>query len=355
MGTVRAQFCGPNHACAFADDEEKKARQGKRERDEALGARKDKGQGEPQVGAPTSTVSPASTLSPATTATSPGSPVDSANDCGASSSSAAYDYPDKGKWCRPRNALGRRFQHVAREELPWDMQLYWPLTVEERALLTQLTSSYQTVTSACSPEDQERMRQWDSFCMEKAIFALEHSMRQYVQFARVIPEFQALSQGDQISVLKASALQWYHIRTASYFIPERRYWANPFGVVEESELSGFFGDAHGLREYADFCEGLKFMVKNDTTLYALMHTLVLFDARDPNIENRVLVNNTKDKYMVLLKHYLESQFSFLHADRYLVEIMEQILDLQQLGQSSMSFYKHFSSHFRPLVAEVLSQ
>lgn len=291
---------------------------------------------------------------PANAATSPGSSVDSGNDSGASTPSP-YDYPNKGKWCRPRNALGRRFQHVAREELPWDMQLYWPLTVEERSLLTELTSSYQTVTSVCSPEDQERIRQWDTFCIEKAIFALEHSMRQYAQFARVIPEFQALGQGDQISVLKASALQWYHIRTASDFIPERRAWVNVFGVVTESELGKFFGDAHGVREYADFCEGLKFVVKNDTTLYALMHTLVLFDPRDTNIENRVQVNRVRDKYMVLLKHHLESQFSFLHADRYLIETVEQILDLQQLGQSSMVFYKHFSSHFRPLVAEVLSE
>ena len=342
-----------NAVCTFADDEEKRARQSKRERDEALAGKKERSQGDTQVTTSTATPS-ADALSPADAATSPGSSADSGNDSGACTPSP-YDYPNKGKWCRPRNALGRHFKHVAREELPWDMQLYWPLTVEERASLTHLTSSYQSVTSVFAPEDQERMRQWDSFCMEKAIFALEHAMRQYVQFARVIPEFQSLSQGDQIAVLKASALQWYHIRTASYFIPERRAWVNFFGAVAESELGSFFGDAHGVQQYADFCEGLKFVVKNDTTLYALMQALVLFDPRDANIENRVLVNNIKDKYMVLLKHHLESQFSFLHADRYLVEMMEQILDLQQLSQSSMVFYKHFSSQFRPLVAEVLSE
>ena len=303
----------------------------------------------------TSTATPnADARSPADAATSPGSSADSGNDSGACTPSP-YDYPNKGKWCRPRNALGRRFKHVAREELPWDMQLYWPLTVEERASLTHLTSSYQSATSVFTPEDQERMRQWDSFCMEKAIFALEHAMRQYVQFARVIPEFQSLSQGDQIAVLKASALQWYHIRTASHFIPERRAWVNFFGAFAESELGSFFGDAHGVQQYADFCEGLKFVVKNDTTLYALMYTLVLFDPRDPSIENRVLVNNIKDKYIVLLKHHLESQFSFLHADRYLGEMVQICLDLKDLEHNLVLFFSDYSSHFYPLIAEFLNE
>ncbi|KAL8620638.1 hypothetical protein ACOMHN_029528 [Nucella lapillus] len=340
------------------DDEEKKARQSKR--DKSLHIKKEQQQQEsPEPTSNTSMPSSSSSgsccgaSSSCSYSNSPQLSIDSGIDNNATSD-RPIDYPGKGKWCRPRNALGVCFKHVAREDLPWDMQLYWPLTVEERLLLTKLTSALQTVTTVISPEDKDRINQWDSFCMEKAIFALEFSMRQYVQYARCIPEFQNLPQVDQIATLKASALQWYHVRSASEFIPEIRSWVNVFGSISETQLGNFFGDMHGVKEYADFCEGIKFVVKNDMTLYALIHTLMLFDPRDPHIENRVWVNKVRDKYMVLLKHHLESQFSFFHADRYLAEVVEQMLDLLQLSQSSLVFYKHFSSQFRPLVAEVFN-
>ena len=109
-----------------------------------------------------------------------------------------------------------------------------------------------------------------------------------------------------------------------------------------------------MSQMVGFCQGVKFVVKSDATLYALMHTLVLFDPRDPNLENRVLVNSSKDKYMVLLKHYLESQLSVLHADRYLVEMVQICLDLEDFGHNRELFFSDYSSHFHPLVEEFLS-
>ncbi|KAK7110571.1 hypothetical protein V1264_014420 [Littorina saxatilis] len=342
----------------LSGEEEKRARLTKRDREgPSPGPKWEKRYS--QSSEPQSTNFRAPILSPNSTnsTASPGSSVDSGIDVGTTAGAAStsqLNYPDKGKWCRPKNALGKHFKHVAREDLPWDMQLFWPLQAEERSLLTKLTSAYQSVTTNTTMEDLEKMRQWGSFCMEKAIFALEYSMREYVEFARVIPEFKQLRQGDQIAVLKASALMWYHIRLASDFIPERRSWVNAFGAMSEVDLGNFLGDPHSVQEYAEFCEGLKFVVKNDTTLYTLMHTLVLFDPRDSKVEDRIMVNTLKDKYLVLLKHHLESQFSFLHADRYMAEIAQQILDLRQLGESSLIFYKHFQSQFRPLIAEVFA-
>jgi nuclear receptor subfamily 1 group I len=265
------------------------------------------------------------------------------------------NFPGKGKWVRPTTALGTNFKHVTREELPWNMQLYWPLTTDERALLTDLTSSYQTVTTNASVEDRERFSKWGDFCMDEMFFKLEHYMHKYVQFARLVPDFQRLRQHDKIALLKASALCWYHIRMAFEYLPEQRAWVNMFGTRTVDQLSGFFGDPKGVDQYASFCESFKSVLKNDMSLYALMIMLVLFDPSDASLQDRTMVNTVRDKYVLLLKHYLESQFSFLFADRYLAEVFSQLVDLRVLSQSSMQFYKHFSSQFKPLIAEVFGE
>lgn len=256
--------------------------------------------------------------------------------------------------CRRNGALGLHFRSAGTETLPLNSALYWSLTHEETFLLERLTSQYRDIfndagTAAAAPLDLRDIP------VETVMVAVDLLLRKFVTLSKRVPQFSQLQECDQITLLKATAMRLYCLRLAEVYIPERKSWKSMVGEVSESGLKHLFREPRILREIMVFCEGVKFVVENDTTLYALMYTLVLFDPRDPSIENRVLVNNIKDKYIVLLKHHLESQFSFLHADRYLVEMMEQILDLQQLSQSSMVFYRHFSSQFRPLVAEVLSE
>lgn len=256
--------------------------------------------------------------------------------------------------CRRNGALGLHFRSAGTETLPLNSALYWSLTHEETFLLERLTSQYRDIfndagTAAAAPLDLRDIP------VETVMVAVDLLLRKFVTFSKRVPQFSQLQECDQITLLKATAMRLYCLRLAEVYIPERKSWKSMVGEVSESGLKHLFREPRILREIMVFCEGVKFVVENDTTLYALMYTLVLFDPRDPSIENRVLVNNIKDKYIVLLKHHLESQFSFLHADRYLGEMVQICLDLKDLEHNLVLFFSDYSSHFYPLIAEFLNE
>ena len=104
----------------------------------------------------------------------------------------------------------------------------------------------------------------------------------------------------------------------------------------------------------EYCRSVKSLVKNDFTIYALVHCMILFDPRDAKIVDRQLVNQTRDKYVIMLKHYLESQYSYLYADEYFVAIQELVREMCHMAQSGNAFFKRYSSAFQPLITEMLS-
>ena len=241
------------------------------------------------------------------------------------------------------------------ETLPVDVALYWTLTPDETCLLDRLTTYYRDIFLNHAGSMAPATLNLTDIPVEKVMVAVDLLLRRFVAFSKRVPQFSQLLEADQITLLKATAMRLYCLRLAQAYVPERKSWKSMVGEVSESGLSHLFKEPRILREIVGFCEGVKFVVKNDTTLYALMQTLVLFDPRDASLENRVLVNYIKDKYMVLLKHYLESRFSFLHADRYLAEIVQICLDLEELGHNLVLFFSDYSSHFYPLITEFLNE
>lgn len=270
--------------------------------------------------------------------------------CAPSSSRSLPPPPDKVR------SRGREFKHVAREELPWDMQMYWPLTGEERALLTKLTSVFQASLVDSLEEQMSCSQAVESGCLttETMVKILEISMYKNVSFAKSVQEFRQLRQADQISLLKASAMQMYSIRCASCYLPEQKVWVGTHGHVSATDVMRVFDFEVGVHDFIDYCTSLKCVAKNNITIYALMHCIVLFDPRGATIEDRVQVNAFRDKYVILLKHYLESEYSFSFADLYMAEIMESLYDVRVLGENLQTFYRQYSSLFLPLVAECMS-
>ncbi|KAK7110570.1 hypothetical protein V1264_014419 [Littorina saxatilis] len=254
---------------------------------------------------------------------------------------------------QPTLAQGRGFRHVEREELPWDIQMYWRLTTEERSLLTQLTSAYTNIQIVQPPPEQPENfhPEQQPLCVDNLIYILDATLRKCVNFAKTVEDFRQLREADQIACLKASALETYTLRSTALFIIERNAWHTFKGDMQLADLQAKFQDHTSIQFFADYCTALKSVAKTNTTLYALLHCLTLFTVRGARLEDRQQVSALKDKYLLLLKHYLESEFSYSHAGRYLVELMALLEDMHNLRHKVMGFYKQFSSFFRPLVAE----
>lgn len=249
---------------------------------------------------------------------------------------------------------GLAFRHVERDHLPWDIQLYWPLTPEERSLLTLIANCYTNIqiTVHKRPADDPPPSPPANHLLsvENLVYVLDATLRRCVSFAKAVPDFRTLQEVDQIACLKASALQTYILRSSALYILERKAWQTYMGDLTFDDLQARFQNT-SVRMFADYCAALKSVARTNSTLYALLHCLALFDARDATLQDRVKVNALRDKYILLLKHYLESEYSYRHSSRYLVEIMALLEDVHGLKARVLGFYNQFSKFFRPLVAE----
>ncbi|KAL8598364.1 hypothetical protein ACOMHN_047685 [Nucella lapillus] len=249
-------------------------------------------------------------------------------------------------------AQGRRFRHVEREQLPWDMKMYWLLREEERSLLTTLTNTFTNIQMTLKPpEPSDDFNPDKPFCLDSLMFILDATLRKCVHFAKTIPDFKGLPEADQITILKASALETYALRSAALFIVEREAWHSYLGDLKLQDIKKIFEDHDSTDVFANYCAAMKSVVKTNSTIYAMLHCIILFDVRNTKLEDYGKVSVIQDKYLVLLKHYLQSEFSYLHASRYLAELMALLEDMHNLHHKIVFFYKKFSSFFRPLISE----
>nr|KAG5705231.1 hypothetical protein BaRGS_011257 [Batillaria attramentaria] len=90
-----------------------------------------------------------------------------------------------------------------------------------------------------------------------------------------------------------------------------------------------------------YCKIIKDIVKNDFTLYALLHCLVLFDPSDEKVIDRQLISSIRDKYVILLRHYLESVYSYNHSEKYLIALLDKLLFQRNMHLENKPLYKKF--------------
>ncbi|XP_025094422.1 vitamin D3 receptor-like isoform X1 [Pomacea canaliculata] len=248
------------------------------------------------------------------------------------------------------------FRHVPREQLPSDMKQYWMLTREERSLLTHLATAYQDATMNRAPHDgagRYDNDDGDYISLEVCMQLLERLLHRGVQFAKAVPEFQKLPREVQIGSLKSSAHCATIIDLSATYIIERRIWATELGEFLIDRLPSVLLDDVAKEELETFSRTLKAVAKNDVTIYALLHVLVLLDPRNGPVEGKQLLNACRDRYWILLKHYLEAEFSYQHAEDYLMAFMEGLYSLRKIAYTGFAFVERFSSSLKPLAAEML--
>nr|KAG5699026.1 hypothetical protein BaRGS_025420 [Batillaria attramentaria] len=249
----------------------------------------------------------------------------------------------------------RLFRHVPRDQLPSDPFMYWIVSSEERLVLAHLTTAYQDVLLSLPERGICRnMPIADSYFLNDFLNEIDDAMYKIVQFSKHISDFRLVRKDDQIAMLKASAMQTLGIACCAVYVHERDCWLSLRGDLTLSHLRRLTNDDPYIQTGVEYCRSVKSLAKNDFTIYALIHCIILFDPRDAKILDRQLINQTRDKYVIILKHYLESQYSYLFADEYFVAIQDRVREMCQLAQSGNAFYKRYSSAFQPLIAEMLS-
>jgi hypothetical protein len=259
-------------------------------------------------------------------------------------------------------ALGVLFQHARSEDLPTDQRMFWHHNPEEKAKLDRLTVSLLELMRPPWPESDQNVENTlpprrlssDEISVDKVMMAVDTVLRMFIRFSKSVPEFNRLQQSDQITLLKASAMRMYCLRLAHNYYPERASWITSVGEMPLDYVIHLFKDPNLFSAIRTFCEGTKFVVFDNPTLYALVKVMVLFDPRVRGVQDTNVVNSAKDHYLLLLKHYLEGRYSFLHANRYFTELMLIYEDLDKIGQIFVQFLTNYDTRLHPLIAEFLN-
>nr|KAG5709407.1 hypothetical protein BaRGS_029256 [Batillaria attramentaria] len=144
------------------------------------------------------------------------------------------------------------------------------------------------------------------------------------------------------------------MRSACVYILEKDVFLCSKGEVSTSFLKKAVNNASVYSAHVNFCKSMKSIILNNYTLWALAQILALFNPCGAAIIDREMLSTLQDKYIILLKHYLESEFSFTFATEYLVAIQDMLSDLKMLGEAYTTIIFNVNpTEIEPLLLEVV--
>ena len=90
-------------------------------------------------------------------------------------------------------------------------------------------------------------------------------------------------------------------------------------------------------------------------LFSYLQAMIVFDPAGANISNRAHISTLQDRYLILLKHYLESIYSYEFAKEYYVSAMDRLCDLKVLSEEHAKILLQVNPvDVEPLMLEVLN-
>lgn len=251
------------------------------------------------------------------------------------------------------------YQLISHNQLPSDPQMYWRLSEEERMLLTLLSSVYEETVLSSLKCDKNK-KNISVLTINDYLDEYEVQVRQTINFVRRLEDFRRLASDEQVTIFKATCQAVTTVRNAYIYVEERQTWLSNIGEITVEMMRNVFSFHAYLDSMIELNQSLKSIIKNDTILYAVMSCIILFDPSCGKIKDRQLVSSIQDKYVILLRHYLESEFSYKYSDFYMQLLMKKLVEIRELIMAQNEYRNIVvdSPHLRftqELLAELYSE
>lgn len=243
---------------------------------------------------------------------------------------------------------------VKRSMLPSDPSLYRTLTDEEKKLISDLTMSYKETLASYAVE--QHLNQEENYSsLNDLVNNSEIAVRRLIKFVKLLSDFKKLSQENQIAALKACVLYTLLLRSVNFYDVENDAWLTPTGNIPSSVLKQATG-YHDLHEaHTSYCRSLKAITQDDEYIMAILQVMLIFRPDGLNLQHRHQISDLQDKYFILLKHYLESSFSYMHAHIVLTNLLRKFNELQKIGDDHAKIILQLNpGQIEPLMLEVLN-
>jgi hypothetical protein len=181
----------------------------------------------------------------------------------------------------------------------------------------------------------------------------EECYRQLVRFAKRLPEFRALSQDDQISLLKGNVIEIMIVRFSKCYNLETNAWTFPHcgsmqnisGMIEDHMISDFC-----LEDYSNFVRAALHCCQDDDLILVVLQVITLFWPHVPNLEDHASIEAAHKKYVGALESYL----NVMYADNNMVVMVNKVMEqLRNVGKKAHDvMWKSQVSDLHPLLKEM---
>jgi len=161
----------------------------------------------------------------------------------------------------------------------------------------------------------------------------EALVKRIIKFAKKDPLFQTLPQEDQIALLKGSVFSIILLRSVIHYDPNSDSLRQAAINYKMERLKHILkADAETWAQHIDFLKSFHLELGLDKQSILLIMMLVLFSPDHPGVKNRVAVASCQERYMILIKNYIESIRSFGEAIYLFPKVLGKIGELRSLTE-----------------------
>ena len=128
---------------------------------------------------------------------------------------------------------------------------------------------------------------------------------------------------------------WIHIlilRSVSVYDAERDVWVTQRGDIPTEILKNATGFVRLHDDHVRYCRSIKSIIGDDLAIVVILLVLVLFSPEGPHVVRRELVADVQDRYVVLLKHYLEARYSYARSADMFPQLMSKVKELKDFAE-----------------------
>lgn len=211
-----------------------------------------------------------------------------------------------------------------------DSLLLRRLTAEETHMLHELNQVYD-LSFTVDLEPLIHIKQLNP-SLNQLVNQSSITVLRLIKFAKRLEEFVRLSQECQISILKGCWMHMLLLRSVSLFDCDRDVWVTPRGDIPAEILKNATGFVQLHDDHIQYCKSIKLIIGNDLTIVVILLALVLFAPEGAHVVMRDLVSNIQDRYLVLLKHYLEAKYTYLRTAEMFPQLLNKIHELSTLAK-----------------------
>ena len=201
------------------------------------------------------------------------------------------------------------------------------LSEKEKSFLHDLETKYVSATEMVVPGFSESLDEVKDFLNTSMIWA-----KKLVTYVKSVEDFKLLSKDAQLLSIKSSVRMALTLLGAYRLdVSRKSFFIQGMYVPVDMFMKAFSSHKNVAEMFINICFSMQDDWFKDPLLHALFHLILLFSPDGPELLQHELMSSLQDKYMILLKHYLECKYSYSTCKDYFAIVLKRARELRELS------------------------